>query len=192
MASVTQTPRDGEQTARCFDALIIGAGFPASTSCSPCATGWGCRPGSWKQVRGSEGPGTGTGTPVHAATPRATPIALRLAKSCLRSGSERALSRPPGDRRYLNHVADRFDLRRDIAFNARVVAAHYDEATNRWRVTTANGGRLPGKVSHHRRWLSVHGERTQHTGARRALPVAGCTPGSGRTRASISAANASV
>ena len=41
--------------------------------------------------------------------------------------------------RYLNHVADRFDLKRDILFNTRVAAAHYDEIANRWRVRTENG-----------------------------------------------------
>jgi cyclohexanone monooxygenase len=41
--------------------------------------------------------------------------------------------------KYLNHVADRFDLRRDIEFNARVAAAHYDEAAARWTVTLADG-----------------------------------------------------
>jgi cation diffusion facilitator CzcD-associated flavoprotein CzcO len=41
--------------------------------------------------------------------------------------------------RYLNHVTDRFDLRRDITFGARVVAASYDESENRWHVRTENG-----------------------------------------------------
>jgi cation diffusion facilitator CzcD-associated flavoprotein CzcO len=41
--------------------------------------------------------------------------------------------------RYLNFVADRFDLKRDIHFNTRVVAAHYDDAANRWQVRTENG-----------------------------------------------------
>jgi len=41
--------------------------------------------------------------------------------------------------RYANHVADRFDLRRDIQFDTRVAAAHYDEAQHRWRVTTEAG-----------------------------------------------------
>ena len=41
--------------------------------------------------------------------------------------------------RYLNFVADRFDLKRDIRFNTRVVAAHYDEAANRWQVRTESG-----------------------------------------------------
>ena len=47
----------------------------------------------------------------------------------------------PETLRYLNHVADRFDLRRDIQFNSRVVAAHFDEAAERWEVTLEDGGR---------------------------------------------------
>ena len=44
--------------------------------------------------------------------------------------------------RYLNHVADRFDLRRDIQLNTRVTQAHYHEDTNRWVVRTADGRHL--------------------------------------------------
>ncbi len=44
--------------------------------------------------------------------------------------------------RYANHVADRFDLRRDIAFNTRVTAAAFDETGNRWTIETADGARL--------------------------------------------------
>ena len=38
--------------------------------------------------------------------------------------------------RYLNFVADKFDLKRDIQFKTRVTSAHYDEAANRWHVRT--------------------------------------------------------
>ncbi len=41
--------------------------------------------------------------------------------------------------RYLNHVADRFDLKRDIRFKTRVTAAHWDEAANAWCVGTETG-----------------------------------------------------
>jgi cation diffusion facilitator CzcD-associated flavoprotein CzcO len=41
--------------------------------------------------------------------------------------------------RYLNHVADRFDLRRGITFSTRVVSAHFDEAAERWTVSTDTG-----------------------------------------------------
>ena len=47
--------------------------------------------------------------------------------------------------RYLNHVADRFDLRRDIQFGTRVAAARYDEAENLWRVTTEAGESLEAR-----------------------------------------------
>ena len=48
-------------------------------------------------------------------------------------------------RRYLNYVADKFDLKRDIRFKTRVTAAHYDAAANRWTVTTEQGERLTAK-----------------------------------------------
>lgn len=41
--------------------------------------------------------------------------------------------------RYAGHVADRYDLRRDITFNTRVEAAAFDEDGNRWSVTTSDG-----------------------------------------------------
>ena len=41
--------------------------------------------------------------------------------------------------KYANHVADRFDLRRDISFNTRVASAIYEEATGLWRITTEDG-----------------------------------------------------
>jgi cyclohexanone monooxygenase len=42
--------------------------------------------------------------------------------------------------KYANHVADRFDLRRDIEFSTRVERAVFDESANRWSVTV-DGGR---------------------------------------------------
>ena len=45
-------------------------------------------------------------------------------------------------RRYLDHVADRFDLRRDIRLGTQVVSATYDAKTNLWRVKTAAGETL--------------------------------------------------
>ncbi len=45
----------------------------------------------------------------------------------------------PETLRYLNHVADKFDLRRDIKFRSRVSAAHYQDATRHWEVTLEGG-----------------------------------------------------
>ena len=47
----------------------------------------------------------------------------------------------PENERYLNYVADKFDLRRDIQLNARVASAVYDERENRWQVQTEDGRR---------------------------------------------------
>ncbi len=41
--------------------------------------------------------------------------------------------------RYLEHVADRFDLRRDIRFDTRVESATYDQAASRWLVRSSDG-----------------------------------------------------
>jgi cyclohexanone monooxygenase len=41
--------------------------------------------------------------------------------------------------KYANHVADRFDLRRDIQFSTRVESAVFDENANQWSVTTSDG-----------------------------------------------------
>ena len=48
----------------------------------------------------------------------------------------------PETLRYLNHVADRFDLRRDIRFKSRVTAAHYRDARPGWDVTLDDGGKF--------------------------------------------------
>ena len=47
--------------------------------------------------------------------------------------------------RYINHVADRFDLRPDIQLDTRVAAAAFDEAAARWSIETDDGG-----------WVSAH------------------------------------
>src|SRR6476469_6151864 len=42
--------------------------------------------------------------------------------------------------RYINHVADRFDLRRDVQLNTRVVSAEFDPSRSRWTVRTDRDG----------------------------------------------------
>jgi cation diffusion facilitator CzcD-associated flavoprotein CzcO len=48
--------------------------------------------------------------------------------------------------RYLEHVADRFDFRKDIAFDTRVTGVTYDEATNLWTVATDKGDPLKAHI----------------------------------------------
>jgi len=58
--------------------------------------------------------------------------------------SERYAAQPE-IRRYLEHVADRFDLRSDIRCNARVASAHWDARAHRWTVTLDTGEAVRAK-----------------------------------------------
>jgi cation diffusion facilitator CzcD-associated flavoprotein CzcO len=45
----------------------------------------------------------------------------------------------PETERYLNHVVDRFDLRRQMRFGAKVTAARWDQPSGTWTVTASDG-----------------------------------------------------
>ncbi len=47
--------------------------------------------------------------------------------------------------RYANHVAEKFDLRRDIQFDTRLTAASFDEAAGRWRIRTGDSAELTAR-----------------------------------------------
>ena len=47
--------------------------------------------------------------------------------------------------RYLDYVADKLDLRRDIQFDTRVTAATFDEPARSWNVRTENGASVAAK-----------------------------------------------
>ena len=51
----------------------------------------------------------------------------------------------PETERYLNYVADKFDLRKDIAFNTTVTSAHWDADHSRWMVSTDQGDTISAK-----------------------------------------------
>jgi cation diffusion facilitator CzcD-associated flavoprotein CzcO len=140
MAGGMQASGNGGQNPQSFDALIIGAGFSGlyqltclrdqlglSTRVLEAGAGVG---GTWYWNRY---PGARCDSESHS-------YCYTFSKELLEEWewTERYPAHPE-IRRYLNHVADRFDLRRDISFNARVVAAHYDEEANRWHVKTENG-----------------------------------------------------
>ncbi len=44
--------------------------------------------------------------------------------------------------RYIDHVADRYDLRRDITLDTRIASAVYDQRAGRWTLTTDTGSRI--------------------------------------------------
>ncbi|MFM9938217.1 MAG: flavin-containing monooxygenase [Hyphomicrobiaceae bacterium] len=130
----------GAGQAQEFDALVIGAGFAGmyqllclrdrlglSVKVLEAGDGVG---GTWYWNRY---PGARCDTESHA-------YCYTFSEELLREWTW--TERYPGHaeiRRYLNYVADKFDLKRDIEFNTRVKAAHYEGKANRWRVTTESG-----------------------------------------------------
>lgn len=48
-------------------------------------------------------------------------------------------SAQPDTLAYMNYVADKFDMRRDITFDAEVTAAFWDDATRLWTITLQSG-----------------------------------------------------
>ncbi|MDA0264883.1 MAG: NAD(P)/FAD-dependent oxidoreductase [Chloroflexi bacterium] len=54
-------------------------------------------------------------------------------------------SAQPENERYLNYVADKFDLRKHIRLNSRVTGATFDEEANCWEVRLEDGHRARGQ-----------------------------------------------
>ena len=87
--------------------------------------------------------GTATATPERAATSRACSIRSPSPRSWSRSGSgPKSYATQPEILRYLEHVADRFDLRRDVRTSTRVDSLQFDEDRGRWLVRTDTGAEL--------------------------------------------------
>ena len=94
--------------------------------------------------------------------------------------------------RYLDHVADRFDLRRDIQLSTRVTAATFDEHSNRWLVTTEDGDRFSAPCVRDGHRLPVHDQAAAVRGTRARSRATGTTRPAGRRKASTSPGSASA
>ena len=74
--------------------------------------------------------------------------------------------------RYLQHVADRYDLRRDIRFSTGVKAAAWDDAASTWTITTERGDTHPLPLVRDGHRLPVGAQGGRHRG-HRPLPGRG-------------------
>jgi cation diffusion facilitator CzcD-associated flavoprotein CzcO len=123
-----------------FDAIVIGAGFAGLYQLH------GLRDRLGLRVRVLEAGGDIGGTWYWNRYPGARcdseSHAYRYFFSRELNDEWESTERYPGPaeiRAYLDHVAKKFDLRRDIGFGARVIAARFDEDANRWRIETESG-----------------------------------------------------
>jgi cyclohexanone monooxygenase len=145
MSDVKQEALDGGELAGEFDAIVVGAGFAGlyqlytfrelglTTRVFEVGDGvggtwyWNCYPGARCDVESME---------------YSYSFSPELEQEW--EWTER-YPRQPEILEYVNHVADRFDLRRDIQFSTRVTAAHYDEGAGCWDVLTDDGNRWRSK-----------------------------------------------
>jgi cation diffusion facilitator CzcD-associated flavoprotein CzcO len=131
--------RDADQGAECFDAIIIGAGISGMYQLYRLRE-------LGLNVRVFEAGGDVGGTWYWNRYPGARfdseswSYGYSFSEELLRDWNwTEHFSPQPDTLRYLNHVADRFDLRRDMRFNSRVAAAHWREDDRMWLVALDTG-----------------------------------------------------
>ena len=146
--SLQQTPSSGQDLAEDveqFDAIIIGAGVTGLYSL------YRLRERGFSVRAFEEGGGVG-GTwywnryPGCRFDSESYTYGYSFSEELLQEWDwKEHYSGQPENERYLNYVADKFDLRRHIRLNSRVVSAVYDEDENRWEVRMEDGHRARGR-----------------------------------------------
>jgi cation diffusion facilitator CzcD-associated flavoprotein CzcO len=143
MANSTQsTSTNGSEAVRQYDAIVIGAGVAGlyqlyrlrelglSVLCLEDGSGVG---GTWYWNR----------YPGCRFDSESETYGYSFSKELLQEWNwKEHYSGQPENERYLNFVADKFDLKKDIQFNSHVTGAVYDEKANRWDVTIESGERF--------------------------------------------------
>ncbi len=122
-----------------IDVIVVGAVSPGCTHCTSSATGWVCRPGS-SMPRVMWGvPGTGIAIRVRVDI-ESVHYSYSFSDDLQQewTWSEKFAAQPE-ILRYLEHVADRFDLRKDITFDTRIESVVWDDDVRVWTVTTDTG-----------------------------------------------------
>ena len=126
--------------AKLYDALIIGAGFAGMYQLHSLRDGQGLSAHVLEAGDGVGGTWYWNRYPGARCDSESHSYCYHFSDELVQGWewSERYPSQPE-ILRYLNYAADKLDLKRDITFGARVVAARYDEAANLWRVRTEQG-----------------------------------------------------
>ena len=121
--------------------LSLAPAFQVSTSFIGCANSVS-RCGCSRPAPASGARGTGTATRAPASISESWTYGYSFSQQLLEEWDwQEHFAAQPETERYLNYVADKFDLRRDIQFNSRVTAAHYREETRSWDITLEDGRR---------------------------------------------------
>ena len=115
----------------------------------------------------SAAPGTGTAIPARGSNSESYSYGYSFSKELLAEWDwSEHFAGQPETLRYLNHVADKFDLRRDIQFRSRVTAAHYDEDARSWSHHAGGRQPIPHALPDHRDRPTVDADAAAHRGSR--------------------------
>ncbi len=146
MAAEIKTTGSGHAQAQELDAVVVGAGFAGLYMLHLLRDKLGLRVETFEAGDGVGGtwywnryPGARCDIPSHHYS---YSFSEELQQEW--TWSEKYAAQPE-ILKYLNFVAEKFDLLRDIRFNTRVTSAHYDEGTNRWTVKTDDGRSLSAR-----------------------------------------------
>ena len=131
-------PEKSQSTAH-FDAVIVGAGF-AGMYMLHRLRGLGFRARVFESGTGVGGTWYWNRYPGARCDVESMEYSYQFSNDLQQQWewSERYAAQPE-ILRYANHVADRFDLRRDIDFDTPIASAAFDEQFNCWRITTGTG-----------------------------------------------------
>jgi cation diffusion facilitator CzcD-associated flavoprotein CzcO len=126
-----------------FDAIIIGAGFAGMYQLISLRDKLGMRTRVLEAASGVGGTWFWNRYPGARCDSESHSYMYYFSKELVQEWewSER-YPQQPEILRYLNYVADKFDLRADISFETRVTSAHYDQSSNQWVVHTQSGQTL--------------------------------------------------
>jgi cyclohexanone monooxygenase len=131
-----ETPNE---TAQSFDAVVVGAGF-AGLYMLHRLRGLGLRVRVFEAGGGVGGTWYWNRYPGARCDVESMEYSYQFSEDLQQQWewTERYAAQPE-ILRYIEHVAERFDLLRDIRLDTRVQSAHFDDARNEWRVETERG-----------------------------------------------------
>ena len=120
---------DADRTMQ-LDAIVVGGGLGGTLRAAPAAQTGLCRRARSRRARASAAPGSGTAIPGARCDVESMEYSYAFDDDLQQEWSwPERYGTQPEILRYINHVADRFDLRRDVVLNTRVVSAAFDPAS---------------------------------------------------------------
>lgn len=129
-----------------FDAVVIGAGFGGLYSVHKLRNEQGLNVRAYDKAGGVGGTWYWNRYPGALSDTESYIYRFSFDKDLLQESTwKNNYLTQPEILEYLNHVADRFDLRRSYQFNTQVTSTRFNESTNLWEVTTDKGETVTAK-----------------------------------------------